>query len=181
MGSWSRIARRIRVPLGFAFAVVYLWLASPTSTSLLRGACVAALGLLLRGLASGHVTKDEQLTTSGPYAHVRNPLYLGSLLIATGFVLAARSWWVLVLLIAMFLAIYMPVIRAEEAFLRATFPEFEDYARHVPRFLPRLRPFGNSPGAFSWKLYRKHREYHAAIGTAAMLLALAAKLEWWPK
>ncbi len=82
--TWSRVARRIRVPLGFIFAVVYVWLAQPTRTSLIAGSLVLLPGLVLRGLASGHVQKDKQLTTSGPYAYTRNPLYLGSLMLAAG-------------------------------------------------------------------------------------------------
>ena len=136
------MARRIRVPLGFAFAIVYIWLARPTTSSLIVGALVILPGLLLRGFASGHVQKDKQLTTSGPYAYTRNPLYLGSLLLACGFAIAARSWWIVAIMLLMFAVIYVPVIAGEERYLRATFPEYDDYARHVPRMLPRLTPYG---------------------------------------
>src|SRR5438445_11466272 len=85
VASWPQIARRIRVPLGFGFAVLYVWLAQPTALSILAGGCIALPGLVMRGIASGHVTKNEQLTMSGPYAYVRNPLYLGSLVLAAGF------------------------------------------------------------------------------------------------
>ncbi len=181
MPSWSRIARRIRVPLGFAFAMVYFWLARPSASSIVIGACIACFGLFIRGLASGHVTKDERLTTSGPYAYMRNPLYFGSTLIAAGFAVAGRNWWIVLLVVILFVVIYVPTIRSEEAFLRATFPEFQDYSGHVPRFLPRFTAFGTRRGAFSWQLYAKHREYNAILGTAAMLAALAVKLLWWPK
>jgi len=107
MANWSRIARRIRVPLSFAFAIAYVWLAHPTRTSLMAGALLLVPGLLLRGLASGHVQKDRQLTTSGPYAYTRNPLYLGSLILAAGFVVAARSWWIPAILLSIFIAIYV--------------------------------------------------------------------------
>ncbi len=103
-------------------------------------AIVIVPGLLIRALASGHVRKNESLAISGPYAYTRNPLYLGSLLIGLGFAVAARSCWVGVALVVMFVAIYVPVIRDEEAFLRKTFPDFEEYARRVPRILPRLTP-----------------------------------------
>ena len=88
MAEWSRVARRIRVPLGFVFAVLYFWLARPTWRSLEIGTLLIVPGLLIRALASGHVRKNEALATSGPYAHTRNPLYLGSLLIGIGFALA---------------------------------------------------------------------------------------------
>lgn len=181
MVSWSKIARRIRVPLGFAFAVLYLWLARPTMQSLVIGGLVLLPGLLTRALASGHLQKNEQLATSGPYAYTRNPLYLGSFILAVGFAVSARNWWIAALMVLMFFAIYLPVIRGEEAFLRQHFPEFDEYARQVPRLFPRLTPFPGGRGTFSSSLYWKHREYNALIGCAAILAALAAKLHWISK
>ena len=140
MASWSRIARIIRVPLGFAFALLYIWLAKPTRTSIVLGVGVAFPGLLVRAWASGHVEKNEQLATSGPYAHTRNPLYLGSLILGAGFALAARSWWIGVVIVFFFAVIYVPVIRAEERFLHSRFPEFENYANHVPVLFPAPEP-----------------------------------------
>lgn len=163
--------------MGFAFAVLYLWLARPTGRSILLGVALVIPGLLIRTLASGHVQKNEQLTTAGPYAYTRNPLYLGSLILAAGLALAARSWWIAGGIVLMFLTIYLPVIRAEEAFLRQRFPEFEQYARQVPRLLPRLSAFSDHGGAFSWQLYWKHREYNAVLGCVAMLVALAFRLK----
>ncbi len=178
MASWTQIARRIRVPLSFAFTALYLWLATPTVASLLIGSALIIPGLAVRALASGHVQKNEQLATSGPYAHTRNPLYLGSLILAVGFAIAARNWWIGAGLILIFLAIYLPVIRGEEAFLREHFPEFPEYTRQVPRLLPRLTSFSGGRGTFSYDLYRKHREYNASLGSAAMMVALTAKLLW---
>ena len=176
MPSWSAIARRIRVPLGFAFAIVFLWLAQPTWKSILAGAGLIIFGLIVRALASGHLQKNEQLATGGPYAYTRNPLYLGSLILAVGFALAARSWWIAGGIILMFFAIYLPVIRAEEVFMRERFTGFEDYAREVPALFPRMSAFGKPGGGFSWDLYWKHREYNAALGAAAIMAALVAKL-----
>jgi protein-S-isoprenylcysteine O-methyltransferase Ste14 len=179
VGSWARIARRIRVPVGFAFAVIYFWLARPTLISMVVGGCIAMAGVAIRGAASGHVRKNEELTVSGPYAYVRNPLYLGSMVLAAGFAVAARSVWIVAGMTAVFVAIYWPVIRSEEAFLREKFPEYEEYARNVPRLLPRLTAFGGTRGNFSWDLYWKHREYNALLGAVAMMAALAAKCVWW--
>jgi protein-S-isoprenylcysteine O-methyltransferase Ste14 len=176
---WPKIARRIRVPLGFAFAVLYFWLARPTWRSIAFGALLIMPGLLIRALASGHVRKNEALAMSGPYAYTRNPLYLGSFLIGVGFAIAARSWWIAFVLVAMFFAIYLPVIRDEESFLRTKFPEFDAYAHRVPRLIPRIvrHPSdSNTSGGFSSDLYWKHREYNALLGTLAMLAALAAKM-----
>ena len=182
MAEWSRVARRIRVPLGFVFAVLYFWLARPSWRSLALGAVLIIPGLVIRALASGHVRKNEVLAMSGPYAYSRNPLYLGSLLIAIGFALAARSWWVGIVLIAMFFAIYVPVIRSEEAFLRERFPEFEAYAKAVPRMIPRITPAIRNQavgGGFSMNLYLKHREYNALLGAVAMTAGLMVKMNFY--
>ena len=176
MGSWSSIARRIRVPLGFVFTVLYLWLAKPTVESLLIGAGLVIPGLAIRGLASGHLQKNEQLATGGPYAYTRNPLYLGSLILSVGFALAARSWWIVGGIVLLFFVIYLPVIGSEENFLRERFPQFDEYAREVPSLLPRVSRFGKRSGSFSWDLYWKHREYNATLGAVAIMAALLAKL-----
>jgi protein-S-isoprenylcysteine O-methyltransferase Ste14 len=180
MAEWSRVARRIRVPLGFLFTVLYLWLARPTWRSMAAGAIMIVPGLLIRAFASGYVRKNEALATSGPYFYTRNPLYLGSLLIGIGFALAARRWEVGVGLVIMFFAIYLPVMRDEEVFLRQHFPEFDEYAQRVPRLFPRLA-YASKAGdqvssSFSPELYLKHREYNALIGALAMMVVLALKI-----
>ena len=112
---------------------------------------------------------------SGPYGYTRNPLYLGSILIGIGFTVAGRNLWIWGLLGVMFIAIYVPVIRSEEAFLRSRFPDFESYARRVPRLLPRWS--GESLTAnFSYLLYLKHREYNALLGAVLMMLAITVKM-----
>jgi protein-S-isoprenylcysteine O-methyltransferase Ste14 len=176
--SWERIARRIRVPLGFLFALIYVWLSHPTVVSILASSVLVVLGLIVRALASGYVRKNEELTTDGPYAYTRNPLYLGSMILALGFAIAGRSIWIAVCLAVFFLLIYIPVIRAEEAHLREHFPEFDNYARQVPRLLPRLRAARSKTGNFSWELYRKHREHNATLGSLAMLAILLTKMLW---
>lgn len=159
-------------------AAVYLWLADPLAISLMFGTLFIVPGLLIRALASGHVEKNERLAMTGPYAYTRNPLYLGSFVMASGFALAARSLWIAALFIVMFVAIYLPVIRAEEAFLAQHFPEFAEYARRVPRLAPNPTPPGKRHWAFSWNLYRKHKEYNATLGAVAIMAALVAKLLW---
>ncbi len=176
MTNYGKVARRIRVPIGFAFVVFYFWLARPTWRSMLLGLIGILPGLFVRALASGHVRKNEALATSGPYAYTRNPLYLGSLLIGIGFAVAARSWWIGGAVAAIFVAIYLPVIRDEEAFLSTQFPEFEEYARRVPRIIPRITPSADEkPATFSWELYLKHREWNALVGAAAVVAGLVVK------
>jgi protein-S-isoprenylcysteine O-methyltransferase Ste14 len=179
---WQRIARRIRVPLGFVTAALYLFEAArraPVSGAVAWSLALVLPGLWLRAYASGYVKKNQELTTTGPYAHVRNPLYLGSILIAAGFAVALLSWPVAVALAIMFIAIYVPVIASEERFLRATFPGFDDYCRCVPRLIPRLtpatnpaNPAGHPSGRFFLSLYLKHREYNALLGVALLYFSL---------
>ena len=177
--TWSRIARRIRVPLGFAFAALYLWLALPTPLFMTLSLFLVIPGIWLRAYASGYVKKNAELTMTGPYAHTRNPLYLGSMLIAFGFALASRSPWITLALAVLFAIIYIPVIRSEEAFLRSKFAGFDAYAARVPRLLPRLTPAPSDSldsGSFSPELYKKHREYNALIGAVAIYAALALRI-----
>ena len=178
MNSWTRIARRIRVPVGFVFAAFYLWRARPSWACLAAGGAIVVIGLALRAYASGYLRKASELTTTGPYAYTRNPLYLGSLIIAAGFAVAARNLWIALAIAVIFVAIYVPVMNFEEQFLRSQFQGFDEYAQRVPRLLPRLSAAAGPRGQFSLELYRKHGEYNAALGAAAILAALIFKLVW---
>ena len=135
---WQKIARRIRVPLGFVFAGVFLWQAQPTGKTMLLSLLLVAPGVWLRAYAAGYVRKNAELTRTGPYAYTRNPLYLGSMMIAFGFAAAAGSWIILIALAVLFAAIYIPTIQGEEGYLREHFAGFDEYAAKVPRLLPRL-------------------------------------------
>lgn len=178
--TWGRIARRIRVPLGFVFAAFYIWRARPTWLSIAVGTAVAVLGIVIRALASGQVQKDRVLTRTGPYAYVRNPLYLGSIVIGVGFAIAARDIWVVAVLVVFFIAVYIPVIRGEQNFLRGKFPEYSDYTKKVPSLLPRSLWFPGVTRGFSRELYLRHREYNSLLGAAAILAVLIAKILWLP-
>lgn len=178
--TWSRIARRIRVPLGFLFAAFYIWQARPTWCSVLVGMVIAAFGLIVRALASGQVKKDRELTTTGPYAYVRNPLYLGSILLGIGFTLAARNARIFVFLVVYFALIYVPVIQGEEKYLRSQFPGYDDYRRRVPSLLPRSLWLRGVTNGFSRELYFRHREYNSLLGAAAIVVVLIAKIFLFP-
>ena len=174
--TWAATARRIRVPMGFLFAAFFLWRAHPSAASLAWSLLLTIPGVLLRAWASGFVKKNAELAVTGPYAYTRNPLYLGSMLIAFGFAAASRNPWIALLLAVLFLLIYVPVIRSEEEFLRGSFPDFDTYCARVPRLLPRPTParFPGSTAGFSFSpaLYRQHREYNAALGTCAIYAVL---------
>jgi hypothetical protein len=166
--------QRWRVPLGFACAAVFILLARPDRRSLAVGGAVARGGRGSRAWASGHIRKNSRLAVSGPYAHTRNPLYLGSFILGLGFTVAASSnWWLLLLLgglfAALFLGIYWPVMRVEAATLAEIFgEEYKEYAAAVPLLLPRptpYRPGGEATAArFDPSLYMRYREYRAALG-----------------
>jgi protein-S-isoprenylcysteine O-methyltransferase Ste14 len=171
---------RWRVRFGYLVAVVYWLLAAPTPHSILYGGIIATFGLFIRGAASGHLRKDQQLATTGPYAHVRNPLYLGSAFLAIGFVVAGASWWAAGLVTAYFVIFYPAVMRNEEEDLRATFgAAYADYAARVPLFFPKLigtaygtSETGRGAARFSWEQYRRNRECRAVLGMVAGLVAV---------
>jgi protein-S-isoprenylcysteine O-methyltransferase Ste14 len=171
---------RWRVRLGYPVAVVYWLLARPTPHSILHGAIIAAFGLIVRAIAAGHLRKDRELAVTGPYAQTRNPLYVGSAIMAAGFVVAGHSWLAGSLVVAYFGSFYYAVMRNEEDDLRARFgAEFDSYAARVPLFFP--KGFGssgsessanqapNGNGTFSWAQYRRNREYRALMGTVAAM------------
>jgi Phospholipid methyltransferase len=170
---------RWRVRTGYPVAVIYLVLADPKPRWILIGAVVAAIGLLIRGASAGHLRKDRELATSGPYAYTRNPLYLGSAFLAAGFAIAGGSWWAGLLVVAYFGIFYYAVMRNEEQDLQRRFgADFDAYAARVPLFFPwhfflslmgaGAKSSGSAGGQpFSWAQYRRNREYRALIGTIA--------------
>ena len=177
-------AAQWRVPLGFLLSAFYLIFSRPTVPLLIVGGLVALAGVAVRALAAAHLEKNRLLTTSGPYARTRNPLYLGSLLIGAGFSVAGGRWVLGLAFVGLFLAIYIPVIRRESEFLRREFAgRYEEYAAAVPLFLPRLSAWRNASTQtrFRWDQYRKNREYEAAIGYVAGIVFLALKIVLAPK
>lgn len=165
---------RFRVPSGFLLAAAFAWLAAPTFQSLAIGLPVALAGVCLRAWAAGHLAKNERLATSGPYAHVRNPLYLGTLIVAAGLVIASRRLVVAAVFVAVFALVYLPVIELEEQHLRKLFPHYAGYAERVPMVWPRLRARAQGE-RFSGRLYLRNQEYNALAGFLAGALFLAWK------
>jgi protein-S-isoprenylcysteine O-methyltransferase Ste14 len=168
---------RWRVPLSYPLALGSLWLGWPTRTSMIVGAGIGIVGLIVRGLAAGILQRGVQLATSGPYAWTRNPLYLGSTILAIGFAVATNSWIVAALVGAYFAVFYPAVIRGEEENLRMRFGQaFECYRERVPAFFP--RPAAQPAGAsqFTWAQYFRNREYQAALGMLAAMGLLALRI-----
>ncbi len=166
---------RLRVTSGFVLVAAFAWFAQPDARSLALGLPVSALGLLLRAWATGHLEKNIRLAESGPYAYVRNPLYLGTLLVAAGLAIASRRWLLAALFAAVFVLIYLPVIELEEQHLRELFGNFAAYAKRVPPLWPTLHAT-KSEHRFRWDLYVRNREYQALLGFLAGAALLFAKL-----
>jgi protein-S-isoprenylcysteine O-methyltransferase Ste14 len=171
---YADFVARLRVPSGFLLAAAFAWFAQPSVPSLVWGLPISVAGLALRAWAAGHLAKNRRLATSGPYAYTRNPLYLGTLLVAAGLAVAGRSAGLVLLFAAVFLLVYLPVILLEEQHLRQLFPEYADYSRHVPSLLP-WRTGWPASSRFSRQLYWKNQEYQASLGFLAGVALLAWK------
>lgn len=171
---------RLRAP--WLMVPIFLIAARPTVPLLLIGLVPAAAGALLRTWASGTIRKNNVLTTGGPYAHTRNPLYLGTFLVGIGVTIAGGSWPFLAIFVLFFLVVYGRTMRAEERRLDELFGErYRAYAAAVPLFVPRLRPYvPMEPHAteFMLRRYFSHREYEFALGVISGFLVLAAKMLW---
>jgi protein-S-isoprenylcysteine O-methyltransferase Ste14 len=173
----------LRVRLHFPLALVYLLLARPAPTLLASGLGVVLVGLLVRAWAAGHLHKESGVTVTGPYAHVRHPLYLGTILILAGFVIAAGSLWIAAMIAAFFIFFYLPVFRREEQERVSGVPDlYELYRALVPALIPRFSPARfRQPGAdadrrFSFGQYRVNQEWQAAVGCAVLLLLLVGRM-----
>ena len=168
---------KLRVPSGFVLVAVFAWFSRPTSQSLVLGLPFGLAGLALRAWAAGCLAKNQQLATGGPYAYTRNPLYIGTLLVAAGLVAASRNIGLGILFIVVFLLVYLPVIQLEEQHLRNLFPEYAPYAGQVPALWPRLTPaLTRNPNPFQTALYLRNQEYQAGAGFAAGMLFLLWKV-----
>ena len=160
---YADLVARARVPSGFLLLVAFAWLSRPSPRSMLIGLPISVLGLCLRAWASGHLAKDRQLATTGPYAYTRNPLYTGTVIVAAGILMAARDALLGIIFILAFSLIYLPAIELEEQHLREIFPAYAAYADQVNRFFPASK-YDTGYARFSWALYLRNEEYKALIG-----------------
>lgn len=155
---------------GMLLAVWFAWLAQPVESLYWIGAALFAIGTVIRLWASGVITKNRQLATSGPYVYVRHPLYVGNILILYGFVSASAVWWTAIVALAFFLFYYPPAIEYEERKLRQIFgPAYDEYMRNTRALIP---TFGNRPSGSEdrWS-FRKSLTVNWEPVIAAFLLA----------
>jgi protein-S-isoprenylcysteine O-methyltransferase Ste14 len=174
---YADVVARLRVPSGFLIVAVFAWFSHPDARSLGLGISVCLWGLALRAWAAGSLAKNQELSTGGPYAYTRNPLYIGTLIVAAGLAVAARSLGLAALFAAVFVFVYLPVIQNEQEHLRNLFADYADYAAQVPILWPRLTPFPQRKlSPFRFSLYLRNQEYNAGAGFAAGMLFLLWKL-----
>ncbi len=175
--------RKVRLRLVWLLILPFLWFARPTPTLLLVGVLLAALGLWIRAWAAGFIRKEEALATSGPYAHTRNPLYLGSFFLGLGVTTAGGQWIFVVLFLVFFIAVYGRTMRGEAELLEGLFGDaYRHYAANVPLLLPRVTPY-HAPGApgstgFDLERWRGNKEYEALLGAVAAFAFLTLRLFW---
>lgn len=166
-----------RVRVGLLGLILTVLFAKPTSTALLAGLAITAAGLSLRLWACGHLKKEKELTTSGPYRYTRNPLYLGNVIIGIGVVVGSHSWWVILIFALYFLVFYPVIILEEKGRMQKFFPvQYREYSKKVPLFFPTFRPsWPKSPHKFSIPLCKKNKETRALLGALiywAILMAI---------
>lgn len=166
-----------RISSGFVIVLIIILISKPTFTSLITGAALGIMGLIIRAWSAGHLTKNKSLTTSGPYRFTRHPLYFGNSLLGMGFIISSNSIYGLILFIIYFLLFYIPVIKLEEKKMDNFFPDkFKEYKDKVPILFPGFKPFKNSSNEkFSWFLYFKNKEWRASIGSIIIWSILIIK------
>jgi protein-S-isoprenylcysteine O-methyltransferase Ste14 len=139
------------------------------------GGLLILAGLALRSWAAGILHKNKQLTTTGPYRLIRNPLYVGSFLMMFGFCTLLNNPRDVWFIVGPVLLLYVVTVRQEERLMARLFPDaWPTYARHTPRFIPRL---ARADLRARWRAdqWMRSREYQAL---GATLVALAAIKLW---
>jgi protein-S-isoprenylcysteine O-methyltransferase Ste14 len=166
-------ATRWRVAWGYLGAVLLIVLARPVPTSILVGLPLVIAGESIRILANGSLIKDKALTNFGIYAHIRHPLYVGSALIGAGFLIMARSPYLVAVFILLFLALYRRTIATEERKMDRLFGEaYHEWAVVTPRFVPRRLAVGEIRSFFTFRKAWVNREHQGLLGVAALIAVL---------
>ena len=173
----------IRLKLVWVFLPILLVFAKPSSSSLLYGVMLSLIGLGIRIWAAGFINKLNDLATNGPYAHTRNPLYVGTLTIGMGFSLASNEPLLILVCLTFFCLVYVPKILQEAKELESRFgDQYRSYAKCVPLVFPRYKayrneslPGGGSNGGFSFYRYLANREWEALLATGLVFGLLFVK------
>lgn len=176
----NRIIINNRITLSFVLGALFLYLATPRVKTVLIGTPFILLGEFIRTWASGYIKKNKELAHEGPYAHTRNPLYLGNFFIGIGFTLMANNILLWILFLITFYLIYSLTIQREEKRLLENFGEaFLVYKKRVPAFFP-LHINPANPGVhFDWRMVVSHKEHQTWLGIIGCLIIFILKLSYF--
>jgi len=169
---------KYRLPYSYLIAAVSIAFAH--KPVIYYGFILVAIGMALRFWAAGYIHKNAEVSTGGPYALTRNPLYLGSFMGALGAFILGHEFWPLVFFVCTYVFFYGSLIRSEEKFLSSHYgDDFSKYKANVPVFLPRLIPYkSESTSSFSWAkaLDNKEHKYSATAILVPILVLVVAYL-----
>ena len=170
---------KLRFAVIYPFGVLVMFFYSPTEDYFKLGLPFIIIGLLIRVWANGYAIKMEKLTTSGPYAYVRNPLYLGTMLIIVGFAVLLRTSFVGVVFVAIMGAVYYRTIKKEETCLEGIFKrQYSDYKKNVPAMWLRITPYrGGEKWAFSFRRLFRSKEYKLFFWILILVMVFYLKEE----
>jgi protein-S-isoprenylcysteine O-methyltransferase Ste14 len=153
------------------------WFSKPQPAMIVAALAVAFLAEVWRVWAAGTIHKTEELTTAGPYAYVRHPLYVGSFLHAIAYCLFSGRWESFLIVPPLFFLLYGAAVSTEEAMLRKIFGRrYDEYSERVPRFVPRLGSRPRGEGAFSWAQVAANKEYVNVIWVVILSSLFVLKL-----
>jgi protein-S-isoprenylcysteine O-methyltransferase Ste14 len=175
--SWQRKTRRIPLFIGALLLVIF---AKPQYPGILIGMVLIFLGEGIRIWAAGHLQKNEVLTVTGPYAYVKNPLYIGSILITAGFCILADSVYLLAAAFFMFCFHYIPYKKKVEGDrMKKIFgSQFEDYDGKVPDYLPRWTPYSNEKISWQFRCFIENSEEGILLIILAGIVLILSRPYW---
>ncbi len=172
--------RRLKkIPL-FIGAILLVIFAKPNPPGIVVGLILIIIGEAIRIWAAGHLQKNEVLTVSGPYSYVKNPLYIGSILITSGFCILADNIYILTASMFMFCFHYIPYKkRVEGDRLRRLFGQkYEDYDEKVPEYIPRLTPYSNEKVRWRFKVFIENSEEGILLLIVIGIILILSRPYW---
>jgi protein-S-isoprenylcysteine O-methyltransferase Ste14 len=175
--SWLKKIRRIPIFVGAFLLVIF---ARPTRPGMLVGITLILLGESIRVWAAGHLQKNEILTVSGPYSFVKNPLYIGTILITAGFCIYADNIYLLAVATFAFCFHYIPYKkRVEGDRLRKIFgSRFDDYDQKVPDYIPHLIPYSEEKVSWQFQNFVENSEEGIVLIIIAGILLIMSRPFW---
>jgi protein-S-isoprenylcysteine O-methyltransferase Ste14 len=175
--SWLRKARRIPLFIGAFLLVIF---AEPTFAGILTGMILIFLGEGIRIWAAGHLQKNEVLTVTGPYAYVKNPLYIGSIFITTGFCIMADNIYLLAVAFFMFCFHYIPYKKKVEGdrLKRRFGSQYEDYDEKVPEYLPQRKRYSDQKGSWQANHFIENSEEGILLLVLAGVFLVLSRPYW---